>query len=161
MVKDLPQNDPPLGRGGSNSSSLCRNVEETSDYDLKPVMVKDLPQKDPPFGRGGSNSSSLCRNVEETSDYDLKPVMVKDLPQKDPPLGRGGSNSSSLCRNVEETSDYDLKPLHLSYLVIRSNLEEHLYDVWNQTFYFVTSRWRHTCITMIFDTVRHCNKSRA
>ncbi len=65
--------------------------------------------------------------------------MVKDLPQNDPPLGGGGSNSSSLCRNVEETSDYDLKPLHLSYLVIRSNLEEHLYDVWNQTFYFVIS----------------------
>ncbi len=61
--------------------------------------------------------------------------MVKDLPQNEPPLGGVGLNGSSLCRNMGETSDYYLKPLHLSYLVVRCNLEEHLCDDWNQTYF--------------------------
>ncbi len=60
---------------------------------------------------------------------------MKDLPQNEPPLGGVGLNGSSLCRNMGETSDYYLKPLHLSYLVVRCNLEEHLCDDWNQTYF--------------------------
>lgn len=39
-------------------------------------------------------------------------------------------NGSILWRIMGETSDYDLKPLQLRYLVVRSNLEEHLNDDW-------------------------------